>query len=95
MKQSRDRDSLYLYFQKIFYEYLNPPSEMSSDLDGLIWRAAQELSDEAQIDMHRQLETCRNCNGSGKGVPGALGDVLVCGRCRGTGKQEKSVASAA
>jgi hypothetical protein len=45
----RDRESLYLYFQKMFYEYLNPPTELGSDIDGKIWKAAQELSDEAQL----------------------------------------------
>jgi hypothetical protein len=42
----RTRDEIYIYLQRLFFEYLNPPSEMGTDVDGIIWRAANELAEE-------------------------------------------------
>lgn len=41
----RDRDGIYEYLNRLFYEYVNPPSEMASDIDGLLWKAANELAE--------------------------------------------------
>lgn len=53
MEKPRTRDQIYIYLQRLFYEHLNPPSSLGSDIDGIIWRVANELGEEEKKPVER------------------------------------------
>lgn len=53
MSKPKTRDEIYVYLQRLFFEYLNPPTELGSDIDGIIWRVANELGEEEKKPVER------------------------------------------
>lgn len=46
-----DKETIYQYLLKLFSEYVSPPSELASDIDGKLWKAAHDLATEARCTL--------------------------------------------